>query len=70
MRKIIPDALSVPTGTVLGKVSTPPRKDGQRPLMVYLDPTVIKVLKKQALDRDTNVYELVEELLKTSRALP
>ena len=70
MRKAIPDALSVPAGTVVGKVSTPPRKDGWRPLMVCLHPTLIKVLKKEALDRDINVYELVEELLKTSRARP
>lgn len=52
------------------KGGTPPRKDGRRPLMVYLDPTLIKDLKKEALDRDINVYELVEELLKSPRARP
>lgn len=67
MRKAIPDPLSAPTGTAAGRVSAPPRKDGRRPLMVYLDPTLIKDLKKEALDRDINVYELVEELLKKPR---
>jgi hypothetical protein len=36
--------------------------------MVYLDPTLIKDLKKEALDRDINVYELVEDILKKARA--
>ena len=36
--------------------------------MVYLDPTLIKGLKKEALDRDINLYELVEEILKKPRA--
>ncbi len=30
--------------------------------MVYLDPTLIKDHKKEALDRDINVYELVKEI--------
>jgi hypothetical protein len=68
MRKAVPESLSVSTGTVAGRVSTAPRKDGRRPLMVYLDPTLIKDLKKEALDRDINLYELVEELLKKPRA--
>lgn len=65
MRKSIADRLSPPTVTVAG---APARKDGRRPLMVYLDPTLIKDLKKEALDRDINLYELVEEILKTSRS--
>jgi hypothetical protein len=36
--------------------------------MVYLEPSLIKDLKKEALDRDINVYELVEEILKKPRA--
>lgn len=68
--KAIPDRLSVPTGTAGDGVSTPPRKDGRRPLMVYLELALIKDLKKEALDRNINVYELVEELLKIPRTRP
>lgn len=68
MRKADREHLSSPGGSETGAVGTPPRKDGRRPLMVYLDPTLIKDLKKEALDRDINVYELVEEILKQRRA--
>ena len=68
MRKADREYLSSPGGSEAGAVGTPPRKDGRRPLMVYLDPTLIKDLKKEALDRDINVYELVEEILKQRRA--
>ena len=44
----------------------PKRKDGRRPLLVYLDPELIKTLKKLALDRDQNVYEVVEAMLSAS----
>jgi hypothetical protein len=44
----------------------PKRKDGRRPLLVYLDPALIKKLKRLALDRDQNVYEVVEAMLLTS----
>jgi hypothetical protein len=37
------------------------RTDGRRSLLVYLDATLIKELKKAAVDDDTNVYEIVEE---------
>lgn len=67
MRKADRDHLSSPVGREGGAVGTPPRKDGRRPLLVYLDPSLIKNLKKEALDRDINVYELVEELLKKPR---
>lgn len=49
------------------ETGTPARKDGRRPLLVYLDPSLIKDLKKEAIDRDINVYELVGELLKGPR---
>ena len=68
MRKAVRDRLSEPTDTAAGGVGTPPRKDGRRALLVYLDPSLIRDLKKEALDRDINVYELVEELLKKPRA--
>ena len=40
------------------------RADGRRPLLVYLQPGVIKDLKKAALDDDRNVYEITEEAVK------
>jgi hypothetical protein len=36
------------------------RTDGRRTLLVYMDATLIKDLKKAAVDDDTNVYEIVE----------
>ncbi|MHA6731825.1 hypothetical protein [Devosia sp. A369] len=66
MGKSNQDQVSASTD-LAAKVGTPVRKDGRRPLLVYLDPTLIKDLKKDALDREVNVYELVEELLKKAR---
>lgn len=40
------------------------RKDGRRPFMLYLDPAIIKAVKRQALDKDVHAYELVESLLR------
>lgn len=37
------------------------RADGRRQLLVYLDPELIKGLKRVALDEDVHVYEIVEE---------
>ena len=37
------------------------RKDGRKSLLVYLDATLIKDLKKAALDDDRNAYDIVEE---------
>lgn len=37
------------------------RKDGRRQLLVYLDPELVKKLKKVAIDDDRNVYEIVED---------
>ncbi len=39
----------------------PARSDGRRTLLVYMDPVLIKDLKKAALDDERNVYEIVEE---------
>ena len=46
---------------VMDSKSPRPRTDGRRTLLVYLDPAVIKELKKAALDDDANTYEIVEE---------
>ena len=37
------------------------RKDGRRQLLVYVDAELIKTLKKIAVDREVNVYDIVEE---------
>ncbi len=37
------------------------RVDGRRQLLVYLEPELIKELKKAALDEDRTAYEIVEE---------
>lgn len=39
------------------------RADGRRPLLIYLQPELIRDLKRKALDADTHVYLLIEELL-------
>jgi len=38
------------------------RKDGRHQLLVYVDPDLIKGLKKAAIDDNRNVYEIVEDL--------
>lgn len=40
---------------------TKPREDGRVPLMVYMAPKLVVRLKKAALDKDLNVYEIVEQ---------
>lgn len=40
------------------------RKDGRKPLLVYMDAQLIKKLKKTALDEDCNAYEIVEQATK------
>ena len=37
------------------------RADGRKSLLVYLNPDVIKELKKAALDEDRTAYEITEE---------
>jgi hypothetical protein len=44
--------------------ATRTRPDGRRPLLVYLDPGLIKQLKKAALDRDRTAYEITEEAVR------
>jgi hypothetical protein len=39
------------------------RPDGRKPLLLYLQPDVIRRLKRQAIDEDTHVYLLVERML-------
>lgn len=55
-------------------LKTPPRKDGRKPFMIYLDPDLIKDIKRAALEADRNAYELVEEqmrlALKASKEQP
>jgi hypothetical protein len=36
------------------------RSDGRRAVTLYLDPDLMKRLKRLALDRDTTAYELAE----------
>jgi len=40
------------------------RSDGRRPLLVYMEPDLVKNLKKIALDEDRTAYEIVEEAVK------
>ncbi|TIO38753.1 MAG: hypothetical protein E5Y00_36165 [Mesorhizobium sp.] len=40
------------------------RIDGRRSLLVYLDPDVIKALKKAAVDDDRHSYEIAEEAIR------
>jgi hypothetical protein len=40
------------------------RADGRKSLLVYLDPAVIKQLKKAALDEDRPAYEITEEAVR------
>lgn len=37
------------------------RADGRKPFLAYLNPDLIKELKKTALDDERNAYEIVEE---------
>jgi len=39
------------------------RTDGRRQFLTYLDPQLIRDLKRRALDEDRPVYLLVEEML-------
>lgn len=39
------------------------RSDGRRQLLVYLDPEVIKALKKAAVDEERHSYEIVEKAI-------
>lgn len=44
--------------------NTPARSDGRKSLLVYLNPDLIKDLKRAALDDDRTAYEIVEEAAK------
>lgn len=44
--------------------ATRTRADGRRSLLVYLDPDVIKQLKKAALDEERTAYEITEEAVR------
>jgi len=37
------------------------RADGRRPLLVYMQPEIVKNLKISALDEERSAYEIVEE---------
>jgi hypothetical protein len=39
------------------------RADGRVPLLVYLEPELVKALKVKALQEDTHVYLLVEKMI-------
>ena len=40
------------------------RADGRRQLLLYLDPELIKELKRVALDADLPAYEIAEEAIR------
>jgi hypothetical protein len=40
------------------------RSDGRRQLLIYMDPEVIKELKRAALAEDRPAYELAEEAIR------
>lgn len=40
------------------------RKDGRRSLLVYMQPDLIKSLKKVAVDSEVTVFSLVEEAVR------
>jgi hypothetical protein len=42
------------------------RPDGRKPLLVYLDPKLILALKREALEKDTHAYLLIEERLRAA----
>jgi len=44
-----------------GQKNLKARRDGRRTLLVYMDPDLIKDVKKAALDEERTVYEIVEE---------
>lgn len=46
--------------TIPPKKTVEERKDKRRAVTLYLDPEITKRLKRVALDRDTNAYELAE----------
>ncbi len=39
------------------------RPDGRRQLLIYMQPDLIRTLKRRALDEDRPLYVLVEEML-------
>lgn len=39
------------------------RPDGRRQLLVYIQPTIIKDLKKAAIELERNAYEITEDAL-------
>ncbi|MDA9538079.1 hypothetical protein ACM41_18325 [Bradyrhizobium sp. CCBAU 21362] len=40
------------------------RADGRKQLLVYMEPTLVRELKKAALDRDVAAFEIVEQAVK------
>jgi hypothetical protein len=40
------------------------RSDGRRQLLIYLDPELIRDLKRAAIDEDRPAYELAEEAIR------
>ena len=47
-----------------GAKGAPVRDDGRRALLTYMDPVVIKSLKKAALDRETTAFLIIEQAVK------
>lgn len=40
------------------------RADNRKAMLIYLDPKLIQALKIEALEKQTHVYLIIEELLK------
>lgn len=46
-----------------GKRTSPIREDGRRQLLVFIKAELVNKLKKEAIDKETHMYVLLEELL-------
>lgn len=44
------------------------RSDGRKPVTIYLQPDLIKQLKLEALNGNTHVYLLIEQMVKDWKA--
>jgi hypothetical protein len=46
-----------------GKRTSPIREDGRRQLLVFIKSELVNKLKKEAIDKETHMYVLLEEML-------
>ncbi len=52
------------SGPISG-LERPLRRDGRKPFLAYLDPDLVKALKKAAVDDERNAYEIVEDAVRS-----